>query len=145
LPKLEKTRIYRWNLQNYGTLRKGQPDAAQEIPEIVSGLVDLYDQSNLIVQRNSAIVFTKLSADLAAKGVIFTDLEKAAREHGDLVQKYLHNAVKSDENLLTSLHSALWSGGIFLYVPKNVEIEVRLQSIYLVDDSKTVFAPHVLI
>lgn len=145
LPKLEKTRIDRWNLQNYGTLRQGQPDAAQEIPEIVSGLVDLNDQSNLIVQRNSASVFTKLSADLAGKGVIFTDLETAAREHGDLVQKYLHNAVKSDENLLTSLHSALWSGGIFLYVPKNVEIEVPLQSIYLVDDSKTVFAPHVLI
>lgn len=145
LPKLEKTRIDRWNLQNYGTLRQGQASAAQEIPETVSGLVDLNDQSNLIVQRNSASVFTKLSADLAAKGVIFTDLETAAREHGDLVQKYLHNAVKSDENLLTSLHSALWNGGIFLYVPKNVEIEVPLQSIYLVDDSKTVFAPHVLI
>ncbi|WP_110933561.1 Fe-S cluster assembly protein SufD [Paenibacillus bouchesdurhonensis] len=145
LPKLEKTRIDRWNLQNYGTPRQAQADVTQEIPEFVSGLVDLKEQSNLIVQRNSAAVFTKLSADLAAKGVIFTDLETAAREHGDLVQKYLHTVVKSEENLLTALHSAMWSGGVFLYVPKNVEVEVPLQSIFLVDDSNDVFAPHVLI
>ncbi|AZK48158.1 Fe-S cluster assembly protein SufD [Paenibacillus lentus] len=145
LPQLEKTRIDRWNLQNYGTPRQGKADVAQEIPEIVSALVDLKEQSNLIVQRNSAAVFTKLSADLAAKGVIFTDLETAAREHGDLVQKYLYTVVKTEENLLTALHSAMWSGGVFLYVPKNVEIEVPLQSIFLVDDSKSVFAPHVLI
>lgn len=145
LPKLEKTRIDRWNLQNYGALRQGKVEVSQELPKSVSTLVELNEQSSLIVQQNSAVIFTKLSADLAAKGVIFTDLETAAREHGDLVQKYLHQAVKSDENLLTALHSAMWSGGVFLYVPKNVEIDVPLQSIFLLDDSKAVFAPHVLI
>lgn len=145
LPKLEKTRIDRWDLSNYGKLRTTRSEVSQQIPESIASLVDLQEQSNLIVQRNSEVVFTRISPELAAKGVIFTDLETAAREHGDLVQKYLHSAVKSDENLVTALHAALWNGGVFLYVPKNVEIDTPLQSIFLVDDHQSVFAPHVLV
>ncbi|GGH14285.1 Fe-S cluster assembly protein SufD [Paenibacillus segetis] len=145
LPKLEKAKIERWDIQNYGALRQARQETSQQLPESVTSLVDLGDQSNLIVQRNGDVVFTRLSPELAAKGVIFTDLETAVREHGDLVKSYLHTAVKSDENRLTALHAALWNGGVFLYVPKNVEIETPLQSIFLLDDTSTVFSPHVLI
>lgn len=145
LPKLEKTRIDRWDLSNFGTIREGQPVQSQELPESVASLVDLKEDSNLIVQHNHAAVFTRLSEELAAKGVIFTDLETAVREHEDLVKAYLHTAVKPDENRLTALHSALWNGGVFLYVPKNVEVDIPLQSIFLLDDASAIFAPHVLI
>lgn len=145
LPKLEKAKIERWDIQNYGNLRQTRQETSQQLPESVTSLVDLGDQSNLIVQRNGDVVFTRLSPELAAKGVIFTDLETAVREHGELVQSYLHTAVKSDENRLTALHAALWNGGVFLYVPKNVEIETPLQSIFLLDDTTTVFSPHVLL
>ena len=57
----------------------------------------------------------------------------------------MHAAVKPEENQLTALHAALWNGGVFLYVPKNVEIEAPLQSIFLLDEAEAVFAPHVLI
>ncbi|MEF2966852.1 Fe-S cluster assembly protein SufD [Paenibacillus sp. M1] len=145
LPKLEKMKIERWDLSNFGSLRTGRPEAKQELPESVAQLVDLKDNSSLIVQRNSAAVFTRLAPELAAKGVIFTDLETAVREHGDLVKPYLHAAVKPEENRLTALHAALWNGGVFLYVPKNVEVDVPLQSIFLIDDASEGFAPHVLI
>lgn len=145
LPKLEKTRLDRWDLNNYGGLSEVRQEKTQQLPESITSLVDLTEQSNLLVQRNSDTVFTRLAPELAAKGVIFTDLETAAREHGDLVQKYLHAAVKPEENQLTALHAALWNGGVFLYVPKNVEIEAPLQSIFLLDEAEAVFAPHVLI
>ena len=86
-----------------------------------------------------------MSADLAAKGVIFADLATAVREHGDLVKQYLNTAVKADEHSLAALHAALWNGGVFLYVPKNVEIEVPLQAVLLTDDASATFAPHVLV
>ncbi|MED4957420.1 SufD family Fe-S cluster assembly protein, partial [Paenibacillus macerans] len=145
LPKLEKTRLDRWDLNNYGGLSEVRQEKSQQLPDSITSFVDLTEQSNLLVQRNSDTVFTRLAPELAAKGVIFTDLETAAREHGDLVQKYLHAAVKPEENQLTALHAALWNGGVFLYVPKNVEIEAPLQSIFLLDEAEAVFAPHVLI
>jgi len=145
LPKLEKMKIERWDLSNFGQQREGYAASAQQLPESVASLVDLKEHSNLIVQVNSRTQFAQLSPELAAKGVIFTDLETAVRDHSDLVQKYLHQAVKSDENRLTALHSALWNGGVFLYVPRNVEIDIPLQSIFVQEDDKTTFAPHVLI
>ncbi|WP_334073886.1 MULTISPECIES: Fe-S cluster assembly protein SufD [Paenibacillus] len=145
LPKLEKTKLERWDLGNFGTLRSGRPALSQELPAAVASLVDLKEDSNLLVQHNSSVVYTRLSADLAAKGVIFTDLETAVREHGDLVKTYLHTAVNPEENRLTALHAALWNGGVFLYVPKNVEVEIPLQSIFLIDDPSASFTPHVLI
>ncbi|GIO86388.1 Fe-S cluster assembly protein SufD [Paenibacillus faecis] len=145
LPKLEKTKLERWDLSHFGAFRSGQPARSQELPAQVASLVDLKEDSNLLVQHNSSVVYTRLSADLAAKGVIFTDLETAVREHGDLVKTYLHTAVKPEENRLTALHAALWNGGVFLYVPKNVEVEIPLQSIFLIDDPSASFAPHVLI
>ncbi|AWB44015.1 Fe-S cluster assembly protein SufD [Paenibacillus sp. CAA11] len=147
LPKLEKTRIDRFDLQNYGLPRKGEPavSGSQELPESISDLVNLNEGSNLIVQRNSGVVFTKLDPQLAAKGVIFTDLETAAREHEELVREYLSSVIPADENKLTALHTALWSGGVFLYVPRNVEVDVPLQAVFLVDDATSVFSPHVLL
>lgn len=145
LPKLEKTRIDRWDLNHFGSWISSAPVLKEQLPEQVSSFVDIQENSNLLVQHNNAIVYAKLSADLAAKGVIFTDLQTAAREHGDLVKPYLHSVIKPDENRLSALHAALWNGGVFLYVPKNVEVDIPLQSIFLIDQTEAVFAPHVLI
>lgn len=143
LPKPEKTKLDRWNLQNYGTPATTQETG--ELPESISALVDPEHNSNLIVQRNSAVTVVQLSEELASKGVIFTDLETAAREHGDLVKQYLGSVIPADENQVSALHQAVWNGGVFLYVPKNVEIEVPMQAVFLSDQENTLFAPHVLI
>ncbi|WP_059051754.1 Fe-S cluster assembly protein SufD [Paenibacillus senegalimassiliensis] len=145
LPKLEKTRLDRWNLSNFGDFGAARSEALQQLPDSVHSLVDLTEQSNLLVQRNAGTVFARVTPELAAQGVIFTDLETATREHGELVQKYLHTIIKPDEHRLSALHAALWSGGVFLYVPKNVVIDTPLQSIFLLDEADSVFAPHVLI
>uniref|UniRef100_UPI001C2F7556 SufD family Fe-S cluster assembly protein n=1 Tax=Lysinibacillus sp. GbtcB16 TaxID=2824761 RepID=UPI001C2F7556 len=38
-----------------------------------------------------------------------------------------------------------WNGGVFIYVPKDVRVEVPLQALFLTDDAEATFAPHVLI
>lgn len=145
LPKLEKTKLERWDLQNYGNLHQTALTQLTEIPAEASSLIDEEQHTNLVVFRNSGSVYTALSNELVEKGVIFTDLQSAVANHPDLVQKYLHTAVKADENAVSALHSALWQGGVFLYVPKNVEISVPLQSIFVLDDSTKGFAPHVIV
>ncbi|MBO9607366.1 MAG: Fe-S cluster assembly protein SufD, partial [Paenibacillaceae bacterium] len=146
LPKLEKTRIDRWQLQAFGEYRETAALASlAELSEEARALLNEDNPDNVIVQRDGAVVFNRASERLAALGVIFTDLETAVREHAQLVKPYLHQAVAADEHRLAALHGALWSGGVFLYVPKNVRMEVPVQALFVTTDAEAAFAPHVLI
>ncbi|MBN3522953.1 Fe-S cluster assembly protein SufD [Paenibacillus apiarius] len=148
-PKLEKTKIERWNLDSYGT----HADAAEaksfaDVPAEARGFLNedgAQDMDNVLVQHNSGVVYRRLNAELAAKGIIFTDLETAVREHEALVKPYLMQALKADEHRMAALHAALWNGGAFLYVPKNVEVDIPLQALFYTDNAQATFAPHVLI
>ncbi|MEF3302296.1 Fe-S cluster assembly protein SufD [Paenibacillus sp. GYB003] len=145
LPKLEKTRIDRWHLDAYGSYKTPAPlQSLEQLPEAVKTLIG-ESADNVVVHRNSGAVWKQLTSELAGKGVVFTDLETAAKEHGDLVQKYFMSVVKPEENSVTALHAAIWNGGVFLYVPKNVQVEVPLQALFFSDDADATFAPHVLI
>jgi Fe-S cluster assembly protein SufD len=117
-PKPEKVRIERWNLTAVGNYE--QPTtvgAIGDLPAVVRELVT-EGTENLLVQRNSGIIWNQFSSEYASKGVIFTDMETACKEHGELVQNYLFKAVAKDEDKLTALHAAIWNGGVFVYVPK---------------------------
>ncbi|MGG1551820.1 Fe-S cluster assembly protein SufD [Paenibacillus ferrarius] len=143
LPTLEKTRIDRWSISSYGSYKAQSPVASVDaLPAVSEGLAG---GENVIVQRNSGIVFTQVSEALKAQGVIFTDLETAVREHADLVKPYFMKAVEANENQVTATHAALWNGGVFIYVPKNVVIEAPLQALFIADDAEATFAPHILI
>jgi Fe-S cluster assembly protein SufD len=64
---------------------------------------------------------------LKSQGVVFTELQAAARDHTELVQKHFGTAVKPSEWKYLALNGALWTGGAFLYVPKDVEIVAPIQ------------------
>ncbi len=147
LPKLEKTRIDRWNLGAMGTYQPPQKvDSLNELSGKVQQMLQTGEEtSNLLVHRNSGNVFARLDQKLADQGVIFTDMETAMQKHADLIKPYFMSAVKKDENRLTALHAAAWTGGVFLYVPKNVELEMPLQALLVADQTEAAFAPHVLI
>lgn len=146
LPKLEKTRIDLWNMDRYGEFKSSAPIAdPADLPASARELLGEGEPANLLVQCNSSAVLNRLSEQLAQQGVIFTDLQTALRTHGDLVERYFMKAVAADEHRLTAMHAALWNGGVFLYVPKNVQIEMPLQAMFIRDDADAAFAPHVLI
>jgi Fe-S cluster assembly protein SufD len=146
LPQLEKTRISDWPIWAYGTYKPGQTASGiDQLPEQALRLLEDDVKEHLLVQRNSAVIYRSLPEELKAKGVIFTDLGQAVREHGDLVKAHFMQAVKTEENVLTALHAALWNGGVFLYVPKNVNVDVPLHALFLTDDASASFVPHILI
>jgi Fe-S cluster assembly protein SufD len=72
-----------------------------------------------------------LADDLAAKGVVLTDLRTALREHAALVEpRFMVSAVPFDEEWFFALHAALVSAGTFLYVPPGVQVEVPIGAVY---------------
>ncbi len=80
-----------------------------ELPEEAKALVDLdSNDKSLYIQRNNTPAFLSLSNELKDKGVIFTDIFTAVKDHSELVQKYfMTEGVKADEHKLTALHAAL--------------------------------------
>ncbi len=100
---------------------------AAELPSSIRSAWDADAVAGRVFQHDSDVVFTRLDGALSEWGVILTDLHTAAREHGDLLKKYLAQTVKPEEWKYLALNAALWSGGCFLYVPKGVEIALPVQ------------------
>ncbi len=146
LPKLEKTRLDRWNFDQCGVYQaSAQVASIAELPDELSSLVGDRASSNLLVQHNSGVIYVRISPQFAQQGVILTSMEQAAADHPELVQRYFMQAVRRDEHRLTALHAALWNGGCFLYVPKNVAVSEPIQAIFYSESAQASFAPHILI
>lgn len=148
MPKPDKTKIDNWDYTSFQHKVNAETvGSLQELPEEINELIGKEQSAgNVIVQRNATVAFKELSEELKNKGVIFTDLETALQEHSELVKKYfMAEAVKIDQHRLTALHAALLNGGVFLYVPKNVEIDVPLQAVFWQEDPSAGLFNHVLI
>jgi Fe-S cluster assembly protein SufD len=149
LPKPDKTKIDKWNFTQFEShIVKGDTyQSLSELPEQAKALVDVNAANNsLYVQHNTTPAYLTLSDELKTSGVIFTDILTAAKEHSDLLQKYfMKNNVKVDEHKLTALHAALMNGGVFLYVPKNVELQEPIQAIFVHDDASLNLFNHVIV
>ncbi|MGG1399852.1 Fe-S cluster assembly protein SufD [Bacillus salipaludis] len=146
MPRPDKTKIDKWNFTQFTshTVKSVPFSSLNELPEEVKSLVA--ENKNLYIQRNQTPAFLSLSEELKNKGVIFTDLFTAAKEHGDLLKKYyMTQAINADEHRLTALHAALVNGGVFLYIPKNLEVSEPIQAVYLHDDAETNLFNHVIV
>lgn len=87
--------------------------------------------AGLLTQNNSVTVKQSLSDELARQGVIFTDLETAVRDYPELVRQYLSTeAIPAEAGKFQALNAALWSGGVFLYVPRGIEFEIPVRALY---------------
>ncbi|HSI67468.1 MAG TPA: Fe-S cluster assembly protein SufD [Planococcus sp. (in: firmicutes)] len=147
LPKPDKTKIDKWNFTEFPvhTVKSSTFGSIEDLTEDIKSIVDL-NQKNLYIQHNNTPAFSRVSDELAAQGVILTDIFTALREHGDLVQKYfMTNGVKTDEHKLTALHAALMNGGAFLYVPKNIVVEEPVQVVFYHDDEEASLFNHVIV
>ncbi|MGZ8596759.1 MAG: Fe-S cluster assembly protein SufD [Actinomycetota bacterium] len=103
------------------------------------------ERTGLMIQRNSEVISTQRADSLAAKGVVFTDLDAAAAEHAELVERYLHDLVPTKRTRFTALHAAFRTGGTFLYVPRDTKIDLSLQTLTYVDVDGAAVFPHTLI
>lgn len=95
------------------------------------------ENSGRLVQIGASVVTREVADELAAKGVIFTSLEQAVREHPELVQKHLGSAVKAKDGKFAAQNAAFWAGGTFLYVPANLKVDLPLRSIRWIDGEGT--------
>jgi Fe-S cluster assembly protein SufD len=90
-------------------------------------------------------VSVELDENLAKKGVIFTDLKTAEREHPDLLQKMIAKTVSPEEGKFAALAGAFSQNGVVLYVPKGVEVEEPLHSVLWGPGENLAHLSHILV
>ena len=82
-------------------------------------------------QYDSELVYHNVREEVAAEGVVYTDMESAMKgEYADMVRKYFMKLVTPRDHKFAALHGAVWSGGSFVYVPKGVHLSIPLQSYF---------------
>ena len=84
-------------------------------------------------QYDSEVIYHNMIRELEKKNVIFMDTDSALKKYPELFKKYFNNLVKYDENKYTALNGAVWSGGTFIYIPKNTKLDRPLQSYFRIN------------
>lgn len=84
----------------------------------------------VVAQYESESVYNSLRKELSEKGVIFIDTDAAVKKYPELIKKHFMKCVPVNDNKFSALHASVWSGGAFVYVPKNVTVELPLQSYF---------------
>ena len=120
-----------------------RPDAKMvgdwnEVPEDIKDTFDRLgipeaEKSSLAgvgAQYDSEVVYHSIQESLVKQGVVYTDMETALQEYGDIVQQYFMTLVPPKAHKFAALHGAVWSGGSFVYVPEGIQVDIPLQSYF---------------
>ncbi len=86
---------------------------------------------------DSVSVVTTFKKELAEAGVIFCSISEAARDHPELVRKYLGSVVPITDNFYATLNSAVYSDGSFVYIPPGVRCPMELSTYFRINDMQT--------
>ena len=112
--------------------------AADALPPGLRAVIEESGETSAtLAQVDASVVWRELPEELRAQGVVFTSLEAAVREHPELVRKYLGTALAPDAGKFAALNSAYWTGGLFIYVPKDVHVDVPLRAYRWIGDAGT--------
>ncbi len=87
-------------------------------------------------QYESEVVYESIKTELEKQGVIFCDMDTAVKKYPEIVQRYFGTVVPANDNKFAALNSAVWSGGSFVYVPKNTHVKLPLQAYFRINSQQ---------
>lgn len=132
-----RTSIRRFKLDSIGPSLNGNGNVAN-VPAYLGEQLTEDVAGGVLLQVDGTTKRYELSDELKAQGVIFCDMSTAVREHEDLVRKhFMTEAVPVTDGIFAALHGAFWRGGVFLYVPRNVQAAAPLHSALWATNGKT--------
>jgi Fe-S cluster assembly protein SufD len=139
-------RLFRW--EDYAVLGALAPDERTGTFSVDTLPVHFWE--NVRLQPHQVIINGDAQPSLVQRprlpdGVIFCPLEEAVRLHGELLQRYLFQGLDVAYDKFAAAHGAFWSGGLFLYVPRRVELSFPLQAVLALMRSDAADTTHVVI
>jgi len=126
--------------------RKPRSTAAKSLDEIDPKLLETYEKLGVPLREremlagvavdavfDSISVATTFKEKLAELGIIFCSFSDAAKNHPELVQRYLGSVVPYSDNFFATLNSAVFSDGSFVYVPSGVRCPMELSTYFRIN------------
>ena len=101
--------------------------------------------SGVGAQYDSEVVYHSIKEELKKQGVIYTDMDTAVKDYPEIVKEHFMKCVPINDHKFVALHAAVWSGGSFVYVPKNVKVDIPLQSYFRLNSPESGQFEHTLI
>jgi Fe-S cluster assembly protein SufB len=130
------------NIKYFVRSTEKQATSWDELPEDIKNTYDRLgipeaEKQRLIAgvaaQYESEVVYHQIREDLEQQGVLFLDTDSGLREHEELFKEYFGTVIPVGDNKFAALNTAVWSGGSFIYVPKNVKVEIPLQAYFRIN------------
>jgi Fe-S cluster assembly protein SufD len=102
-------------------------------------------QGGQLVQTPGGETTVELDPDLRAQGVVFTDLKTAAEQHPEILADILGKVVNQEDGKFAALAGALAPNGVLVYVPRGVQVEIPLHSVFWAPGAGLAHFSHLLI
>ena len=130
------------NVDNIVTYVKPNTEMSQTWEEVPEDIKNTFEKlgipeaerkslAGVGAQYDSELVYHNLQEEVARQGVIYTDIESALHgPYGKMIEEHFMKLVPPTDHKFAALHGAVWSGGSFVYVPKEVNGEIPLQSYF---------------
>ena len=123
----------------------GTSKAFRKAPLATRNVLKDKQASGALVSVDGAVGGRVLDEDLARRGVVFTDMDTAVQDHGDLLKRFfMTEIVRPNDGYFAALHEAFWQGGSFVYIPAGVEVPLPLRAATWLADRAASFG-HTLI
>jgi len=87
----------------------------------------------------------KLDEALARQGIIFTDLHAAEKRYAEKLASIIGQIVKPDEGRFAALTAAMEKYGVFIYIPRGVQVEIPLHSVIWGPGGGLAYFSHILV
>jgi len=84
-------------------------------------------------QFESEVVYHNMEKQLEDKGVLFFDMDTGLKKYPEIIKKYFGKVIPSADNKFAALNTAVWSGGSFIYIPKNTRVDIPLQAYFRIN------------
>lgn len=111
-------------------------DLPEEVRRIYEklGLPETYAKYlvGLTTVLDSESVYTTMKEILKDLGVIMIPMEEAVQKYPDLVKKYFGRIFPYTDHKFAALHYALWSGGVFVYIPPRTQIPYPIEAFFFI-------------
>jgi Fe-S cluster assembly protein SufD len=143
--KLEEWRYTDIAQLNLDDVRPMDPAAAGDAPAEARAMLEGKEAAARVLLVGAAVAEIELDPALAGQGVVVQDLATAAVEHPELVRAHLGTAVAMDADRLAALNGAMWTGGVFVYVPRGVRVEAPIRVARWIPEGGVAVFPRTLI
>ena len=127
-----------------------EADKPKSLDEVDPKLIETYNKLGIPLKEqewlagvavdavfDSVSLGTTFKEKLQEDGVIFCSFSEAVKTHPEIIKKYLGTVIPNTDNFFSTLNSAVFSDGSFVYIPPGVKCPMELSTYFRINAAGT--------